>query len=193
MPKRKKLNETITEKKAINPQKKQMRFWTRGTISGTVSPERRRAKEPFPEDGVPVGFNAPNIEYHGHPLRFIGAIMIDDPNVAFKLMRYEQGVLQFDPRDALQWFSKKALESIGVTVDDHEVEDPEAPLTPMEPNVPLPNFYTMSPKERREWANAHGIFIDENLPPDKAAEHVKAEVARLAQEKPQPQSVVIRA
>lgn len=166
-------------------QSKGMRFWTKGTRLGTTPPEYRRTDEPFPEKGIPVRFYAPNIEYRGRPLSFIGSIVIDDRDVAFKLMKFEQGVLQFDPREALAMgISEQHLAEIGIRVGpvtDEEKKDLPPSGAPKEPPVPAPDFNTMRPKERAEWARAHGVYLDESMPGDKAAIYLRKQLAEKAE------------
>jgi hypothetical protein len=159
-----------------------MRFWTQGTRLGPANPELRRTDEPFPADGIPVSFRAPNIQYQGKPLAFIGSIVINDKDVAYKLMKFEQGVLQFDPREALDLgISEEHLAEIGIRVgpvsDEEKANLPPAEA-PKEPPIPAPDFNVMRPKERQEWANAHGIFIPDDMPADKAAKFLREEMKK---------------
>lgn len=154
-----------------------MRFWTKGTLLGTVPPEMRRADSPFPKNGIPVAFRAPNIEYpRGKKFEFLGETFVDDPDVAFKLMKYESGVLMFDPQEAVDklGIDPESIRALGLQVADKG----EAQHVPKEPAVPMPNFHVMRKKELREWADAHQIFIPEQMAKDDMVKYVEAELAK---------------
>lgn len=156
------------------------RFWVPCTERVPGMPDYR-GSGPFPT--TPKGFTG-RITFlriidprSGKPTEINGEAWFTNSEQVRELIKHANGQIRFDPAEIVEKgiLSPDEMASLGYVVSATP-KQPAPDATPI-PEA-MPDFYTMSKAELREWANARGIFLDERMSKDKMVSQVKKEIEK---------------